>query len=343
MTRLPVILMVFAFLQTTSIIAQKSSEFLPDKPGKWSFSSNIKTPSAEVAAFNKNLATLAEWFHQNTPMLKNPKGYDLDAWVYDISGDTYKLNKCNYAMRAEVDFNFQLFLSEGGKWTIEPPHFEFYVNNTEGGHAANPATHLFDAEYYNYTHQELKYKFSQSDEKAINDIVVKMNGIFAVFPLVKELARGVNLYNCESGECGSVVVFKPERPDFWIPVTLRELANINLEYYTRTKDDFLLPQLQKEIAELTEEELNAPAYEGHDTHFVLKANGKNEGFQLMRFNPDYWDRSLPPSAIQFMTFWYPQKDETAMDESYKNNGHPSYSQFLVNEFDWEKLAGFIQR
>ncbi len=319
--------------------AQETGKFLSEKPGKWMYSSNIKLPGTEVAAFNKNLATLAEWFHLNVPMLKSPQGYDADAWVYDMYNDSYKLNSCNYAMRAEVKFHFQLFFGSGGKWTVEPPSYRFYVNNTEEGHGTNPHYEYFDAEYYNYRHADQQYKFTLADERAINEAVTKMNGVFTVFPFVKELAPGVNLYDCEMGGSGAVVVFNPDRPDFWIPVTLRELADMHLEYYSGIRDELLLPQLKKEIALLSEEELNAPAYEGHDTHFVLKANGKSGDLQFMRFNPEYWDRSLPPSAIQFMTFYYPQMDKRAMDEYLKDNGYPNYNQMLSNEIDWRKLAG----
>jgi hypothetical protein len=152
----------------------------------------------------------------------------------------------------------------------------------------------------------------------------------------------VNYYDVESKDFGTLVIFNPDRPAFWIPVTVKELAEIHLQYYKlRNKtemDRMLIVQLEKEISEFSEEELNAPAFSGHDEHFVLKVNGKGEGLQLMRFNPDYWNCSLPPSAIQFMTFYYPQKDEVAMDESFKNNGHPYYSQLLVNEINWGKLA-----
>jgi len=340
---------ICAFTLTLSLLlsanstAQKSAEFLPEKSGKWKYSSNIKRPGAEVAAFNKNLAVLAEWFHQNVPMLTNPKGFDIDAWVYPRYDDDYKLNKCNYAMRSQVIFNFQLFLSSGGKWTVEPPYFGFYVNNTEGGHGTNPSYHLFDAAYFNYQNPEMKYKFTSTDEKRINETVIQLNGVFAVFPLIKELAPGVNLYDCENGGCGSVVVFNPERPDFWIPLTLRELANMHLAYYTSLKDEFLLPQLKKEIAELSEEELNAPAFSGHDTHFVLEANGEKEGLQLMRFNPEYWDKSLPPSAIQFMTFAYKQSLPEELEEHFRNNGYPIYFEKVLKEIDWSKLAGQINR
>lgn len=340
MNKLIIIFITLTLLQSATIKAQKSTEFLPEKPGRWMYSSNIKSPGNEVATFNKNLTVLAEWFHQKLPMFSNPKGYDLDAWAYPVFNDRYKLNICNYAMRSEVIFNFQIFLSSGGKRTIEPPHFSFHVNNTEEGHGANPNYKYFSQEEYDPGQVR---NFTPLDEKAINEAVIKINGVFQVFPFVKKLAPGVNLYNCEIDGCGTVVVFKPDRPDFWIPVTLRELADMYLEFYKCQKDEFLLPQLKKEIAELSEEELNAPAYYGHDEHFVLKANGENEGLQLMRFNPDYWDRALPPSAIQFMTFPYKQFSAEELEEHKRNNGYPEYLEMFLQEIDWGKLAGKIMK
>jgi len=340
-------LFILGFLFILSTKVQNPSEFFPEKPGKWSYSTNIKTPGAEVVAFNKNLATVAEWFHQNTPMLKNPVGYDLHAVSYGISNDNYKKNAANYGLRSEMEFAFQLFLSDpsrGGKWTVEPPAYSFYVNNTETGHGTNPNYEHFDAAYFNYNHPESKYKFTSADEKAINNAVVKLNGIFAVFPFNKEIAPGVHIYKeSVDGNFYHVIVFNPERPHYWLPVTLKELAEIHLEYYTSLKDEFLLPQLKKEIAEYSEEELNAPASSGHDSHFVLRANGKGEGLQLMRFNPDYWNRSLPESEIQFMSFWYPQMSDDQMEEYYKNNGHPNYPQLLVNQVNWSDVAGLIMK
>lgn len=296
-------LLVTAFFMPVLTEAQsESAKYLPDKPGKWSYSSNIKAPGTETVALNKNLAALAGWFHQNVPMLLNPKGYDLDAWAYGSWDDHYKMSKRNYALRAEMVFNFQLFLSAGGKWTVEPPHYEFDINNTESGHGSN-----FNYPTFNNVEDD------PSLEKAINDAATKMNEVFAVYPFVKSPTPGVNYYDVESKDFGNLVVFNPDRPAFWIPVTVRELAEIHLQYYkfkNKTELDRMVhAQLEKEIAELSKDELNAPAFSGHDEHFVLKVNGKREGLQLMRFNPDYWNRSLPNTAIQFMTFYYPQMDE----------------------------------
>lgn len=329
MTKTCAVLLVITLLLSNLARAQNPSEFLPDKPGKWSYSNNITSTEAEYIAFSKVVASLADWFHQNVPMLRNPKGFDLSATTYGGWDKYYRMNASNYGLRTELNFNFQLFLSAGGKWTIEPPNYRFYVNNTETGHGTNPNYNTFN-----------DLEDDPSLEKAINDAAVQMNGVFAVFPIVKEITPGVNLY-----EDGNLVVFNPDRPAFWIPVLVRELAEMHLQYYkTRNKiemDRLLLAQLEKEISELSEEELNSPAYSGHDEHFVFKVNGKRQGLQLMRFNPGYWNRSLPPSTVQFLTFYCPQLDEVALAEFYKNNGYPFYSQLLVNEIDWAKLSAYV--
>jgi hypothetical protein len=241
-------------------------------------------------------------------------------------------------------FAFQLFLSDltrGGKWTVEPPEYTFYINNTETGHGTNPNYKYFSVSEYDAAGVN---NFSLAQIKAINEAVVNLNGIFTVFPFAKEIAPGVHVYK-ESADSHfyHVIVFNPERPPYWLPVTLRELAAMYLEYYTSIKDEFILPHLKKEIAAYSEEELNAPAYNGHDSHFVLKANGKNEGLQFMRFNPDYWDRSHPASEIQFMSFWYPQMSDDQMEETYRNNGRLNYPQLLVNQINWGDVAGLIMK
>jgi hypothetical protein len=105
----------------------------------------------------------------------------------------------------------------------------------------------------------------------------------------------------------------------------------------------LLPYLKKEIDKLSAEELNSPAYDGNAELFVLNVNGKKNGLQIMRFNPEYWDRSLPRSAIQYMTLWYPQLSEAETEEYFKNNLHPHYGQLVMNSIKPEELAGLINQ
>ena len=94
---------------------------------------------------------------------------------------------------------------------------------------------------------------------------------------------------------------------------------------------------------MSQEELNAPAYSGGDDP-VVKVNGKKDGLQIMRFNKDYWDRSLPPSAIQFITMWYLPHDEAATQEFIRNNdGRPDYARLVMDELPLQELGGLIQK
>lgn len=327
----------YSILQTTSTHAQKPSDFLPEKPGRWSYLNNVTSTETEYLAYKKTMATLAEWFHQNIPMLTNPKGYDLLATTYGQFDKYYRMDKCNYGLRDEMHFSFQLFFSGGGKWTIEPPAYSFDVNDTEAGHSSGGKVAWFD-----------ETKDDPALEKAINAAAVKMNGIFPAFEFVKQIAQGVDVYReAENAAPHHVIVYNPERPPYWLPVTVKELADWYLAYYSLFKkneiDRLLFDELKKEVANIPPEELNAQAFLGHESNIVFRMNGRKEGLPLMRFNPDYWDRTRPTSDIQFMTFYYPQMDNAQMEESYRNNGHPFYSQLLVNQFDWNKIAELIKK
>ena len=333
------ILALIAF-QVSTITAQSQSEFLPEKPGKWSFSCSKPGGSPAEADFNKNLVMIAEWFHQNVPMLNKPAGHDLKAVASGIWDNNYRKDPANYGMRSEMTFMFQLFLSDlshGGKWTVEPPTYSFDINNTEAGHHSRGNFPYFD-----------ELQDDPSKEKAINEAAAKMNGIIAMFQFQKQLFPGVDVYQeSADGDRCHIIVYNPERAPYWLPLTVKEVADIYLEYYSLYQkselDRMMLEQLKTEIAELSAKELASPACNGHDSHFALPVNGKNQGPQLVRFNPDYWDRSLPPSAIQFMSFWYPQMTEAQMEEFRKNNGYPNYSQLLVNQVNWGSVAGLIMK
>jgi hypothetical protein len=295
------------FLLPTFLGAQKKSEFLPEKPGKWTYRSNINRPGTEAAAFNKNLAVLAEWVHQNIPMLTNPKGFDLLATSSVIWDDQYKKNICNYGLRSEMNFAFQLFLSDlagGGKWVVEPPHYSFYINNTKAGHGGRI--------------REGKTGSLLAD-------------LFVVFPMVEEITPGVRYY-----DRGTLVVYNPERPEYWLPVTVKEVVQAKLE---DCKDDkFMYDFIKPLIDNMSEGELNAPAFNQSDDG-ILKVNGNGDGLQYMRFNPNYWDKSLPHSAIQFISFYYSEygyftnnkeEEEIANKEFISNNGRINYP-FEINK------------
>lgn len=302
-------ILALCFLFSSTILSQSEDRFLPDKLGKWSVKSNLSNfNKKEKTVFENNLTSVAEWLHKNVKLLAEPKGFDLPVTFNHIWDEEYKTRNYNYAYRCEMDFAFQLFIVEKGKqtkWTIEPPHYEIDINNTEAGHGTN-----FD--------------------------VGNLKDLFVVFPLVKEIASGVRLY-----DDGNLIVFNPNRPEFWIPIKVREVVNAKLDFYRKDDKsiyDFIKPLVDK----MTEEELNAPAYYGSDDA-ILNVNGKKDGLQIMRFNKDYWDQTLPKTSIQFIRLWYHPENEFDMIEYIKNNGHPHYGQLLMNELPLIELSKLISQ
>jgi len=309
--------------------AQKSAEYLPEKPGKVILNQYSMNIADEL---HRNVKHVAEWFIQKSPVLTNPKGFDL--WVYFTGywNDRYKLQPGNYGRRGELNFDFRVFYREGGQRKIEPPHWSFDINNTETGHGTNSNLPGWD-----------NTKDPESLEKPMNKAAADLNDLFRVFPFIREIAPGVKLYGG-----GNVIVFNPDRPPFWIPVTVREVANMKMAYYSLI-EVHLLPYLKEEIAKLSEEQLSAPAFSGHEEYFVLNVHPELEdktnesGGQMMRFNPEYWDRSLPPTAIQFMTLYYPERSQAEKDEFIKYNGYPIFGDVVMNSIKLEELAELIMR
>ena len=309
---------------------QKSAEYLQDKPGKWILNQYSMN---DADAFHRNVKVVAEWFYQNAPVMTNPKGFDL--WVYltgywDVK---YKIQPGNYGRRCELNFDFRMFYREGGIRMVEPPHWSFEINNTEGGISLLTRYVDFD-----------NTKDAPELEKPLNKAAAELNDLFKTFPYEREIIPGVRIYG------PYLIVYNPDRPPFWIPVTVREVAEMKLAYYSLT-EVHLLPFLKEEIAKLTEEELNAPAFSGNEKLFVLgvhpileeKDKESESGGQVMRFNPKYWDRTLPPTAIQFMTLYYPQRTQTETSDFYKYNGYPIFGDVVMNSIKVEELAGLIER
>lgn len=321
------------FILLSSVIpSQSNSKYQPDKPGKWSVSSNLQSFfKGEKIIFENNLTFLAEWFHKNIPVLTNPRGFDLETTFYGIWDDNYKKQECNYAYRSEIDFAFQLFFKEKGKetkWTIEPPHYEVDINNTETGHGSN----LNQAGYIAQTDDP-------SIEEPLENACAELSDFFQVFPLVKKMAPGVNLY----GD-GNLIIFNPNRPAFWVQVTVKEVIEKLLDYYKIKEAN--KPSVYNYVKDVYEkmppDELNLPAYYGGDAIVDITADSTG-ALQIMRFNKDYWDRSLPKSAIQFISLWYRPSNEFDMDEFINDNDYPHYGQLLMNELPFSTLSSLIQR
>lgn len=333
----------------TILIWGQESKWPMQKSGVWRFENHLPEISynlrnstlsdSDNIAFKNNVANLSNWFYQNHAMLKNPRGYDLRAIAGWTWSDYTTKTEAEYGIPASLSFLFEVFDNEGGKWTIEPPQYEFEINSIYGAIAGGyftPESIVDDGS---------RYPLSKSE--TVSAALAGMCSYFQVFPLKEQPCPGVNVYQIYPGKfMQKIVVFNPDRPPFWIPATVKEMAGVHMRYYELFDkleiDRMIFEQLKQEIAELSEEELNAPAYYGHDSHFVLKVNGKRQGLQIMRFNPEYWDKTLPVSAIQIMTFWNPCNSEEEM-KAQQERAYPDFPQLFVNQINWEKTANLIAR
>ncbi len=305
------------------------SQYLTEKKGVYSFKNNSGLKDAERISLGKNVKTVSDFFRQNIPIMKANKGFDLAATLFGYWDDNYQKRSCNYGLRGELRFDFQLFLKEKNgkeeKWTVEPPLWSFDFNNTETGHGGN----LKDG----------------SEDSLLKEL-------FLVFPLVSEITPGVRYYDCPARTCGSLVVFNPARPSYWLPVTVKEVADAKLKFYKGDKNNKMLYDFIKPIIEkMSGDELKSLAYYGSEDG-ILNVNGKKDGLQIMRFNQNYWDRTLPPSAIQFITIGYSEygignqnesDKETADTEYFKSNGHPNYSQVVRDSLPIRDLPKLIAK
>ena len=341
-------LITVLLLVSVSVNAQDSRWAL-QKEGKWRFENhlpekayklrNTTLSQAENIEFKNNITALAEWFSENHPMLKDPKGYDLRAISSWVWSDYSTKSEAEYGIPASMGFLFELFHSDGGKWTVEPPQYNFEINAINGGH---------DGPYFtpeSIVEDGTRYDLSQSEKVA--SALQELTKYFCVYPFKEQPCKGVDIYQGYPGQgMQKIVVYNPDRPPFWIPVTVKEMADAHLAYYSLFQkieiDRMVLEQLKQEISELSPEEMAAPAYAGHDSHFVLKVNGKGQGLQIMRFNPAYWDRNLPKTAIQFMTFWNACHTTEEMAEQQRRS-YPDFPQLFVNKIKWDEIATLIQK
>lgn len=329
---LPLLVLISGIFSAKIVSAQNSEKYQPEKPGNTKTESNLwQFDGNQKSVYENNLTKVTSGFTKNNSVLSAPKGFDLHIWYFEMYDDRYKLRDCNYGVRSEIRFDFELFILENGKetkWTVEPPHFSVFLNNTASGHGSN---------FCNYE----GYKVQDDDpslEIPFDKAVAGLCDLFLVFPLEEEIAPGVRLY----GD-GNLIVFYPDRPPFWVPVTVKEVMELKMTYYSIREADkqFVYPYLKEAYDKMTPDELNAPAYNGGDAVFDVTA--EKEGLQIMRFNKDYWDRTLPETAIQFITMYYKFTDDAEMQESVQNNGHADYPDLTVNAINLPGLAGLIEK
>lgn len=312
-------------LLATSLYAQPEKiPYLGDKPGTFEILSRTnysiyqKFTPAEMAANMERIKELVSIVRQD-PVLADIKGFMGRARIYDISGTS----KCGYGVPARVSFEFSDYLYSKGKITynaIEPPEWTILLNKISG--------------YWN----------GFNTEKCMFTI-----------PFKKEtIAPGVDVYDNVT-----YVIYDPSRPPYWVPVTVEEAFAVAREEAKKEKDEIAAKYtkefLDNEWTAISTANLKNPAYFGGGISRVSDSSGfegqDNLFPPIVKVNPEYWNKNLPKSAIQFIVLTVPMNKKYLQSEYESCVEHQYYGEtcnlarFMVSydEEDIKKLTQLIGR
>ncbi len=344
MNQITVVRFLFFILLAATVFAQESALVL-DRPGnfkitKWSMytCSDCNYTKSEESLHYSNMVSLTDLLRKN-PILKDIKGFDCNVMLYS---EFYGNKKYKYGIPGKMSVQFcYFFINAKGKTvpaTIEPPDFDIHINqlwatscNSLGFTTRDNVT---DADNPNFN----KKKWEDAAE-------VTREMFFS--PGKKEtIVSGLDVYANET-----IIIYNPEKPDYWLPVTIKEIFEAWIEYYKYEPNIFAsemtLKMLEDEYALFSETEKNKDAFlGGRGSAPILNVDTGVNDVQVMKFNPKYWDTKLPKSAIQLLSFNVLQDKEylnKEADEKLKINSGSYHLTRFLESLDIKSLLSVIGR
>jgi len=269
------LLFIFFFVYLVSIQAQELP-LIADKPGTFEILSRTNYAGsecgftkAEMTANLQKISELVDIVRQN-PVLSELKGFEGRARIYNAINCR---DDGAYGVPSRISFEFaDWFRNKDGtaaRNLIEPPEWSLIINKLV------PIGHGFSS-----------YSLSKKPD-------------FFTIPIKKEtIEPGIDVYD---GEC--YVVYKPDQPDYWLPVTVKEAFDVvfaeNRKVTDQMQRDFVLKSLNEEWNAIPAEDWNKPA----TLSGMISRVGTNPDFPpIMKVNSAYWNKNRPKSDIQFIYF-----------------------------------------
>jgi hypothetical protein len=321
----------------------QDKELLLDKPGTFKitygtlndqgadqYNKSCNYTKTESDAATKNLVSLVAIFCRN-PVLKDIKGYDGYCHLYGGRCNT----KFGYSLPSTPCFVFEawsLFKGKEVKQTVEPPQWRLEVNMTD-----KFCSNGFNVSDYSNAYNPTNPVFS---ENGANNSTVALRELFFLPGVKEEICPGIDRYG------DNLIIFNPDQPEYWSQVTIRETFKLLIDYWKQVPDkiqvETIIPMLENEFSNFTETEKDGFAYFGNPESISQIGLIKNET-PVMRPNPDYWNRKLPRSAIQFMWLEIPPKEivKNKMDERWERQDGYYYVSKLLYELDVRDLLPAI--
>ncbi len=253
---------------------------------------NCGFTKTETTANYQKIIGITDLVRKNR-VFTDQKGFECETTVYAKNCP----GKNGYAIPCEISFGFCDYYSNKGKvslYRIEPPSWKMQVNDI----------YSFTGKSYGQgvskPTEPTKPGFEFEKWKAVND---RLKECFSIPGEREALGNGIDRYGSEL-----IVVYNPERPQYWLPVSFRELAENLVTYWKlhpdKLQSEIALQMVEQEYARIPEAERNGWAYNNtYDERTPLLGITPVPGPQpVIRINPAYWNKKLSRAAIQFITF-----------------------------------------
>jgi len=338
----------------------QSFQYEPEKSGKFIFQNKLnKCQGSDMVSLTKNLTAVVEWIRDNDSTVNQPVGNDT---IVSLSGnlcDKVPKNE-DFGVQSSIYFSFHHFWIENG------------VSGTATGNTAHGSSLLINNPIRLISSQFIETGFNAGDpprlKQPLEEALGNLQKYYTTAPILKEIAPGVRLYSSTGWFKGDLLIFNPEQPDIWIPVTVKEIMEAKLAYYKVKQeidtinyektlaewakmnfkpDQVMYPNqynlLKKEFENFTSEELNLPAFSSPQSG-ISTINALGEGRPVVRFNPACWNRTLPATAVQFISMEYRPAAASELEGfKQRNDGLADYVGIFYNNLPVEKLGILIQK
>lgn len=331
-------------------------KFLTEKQGKYIIENHLnKCPGFDFATYTGNMKVITDWFQNNNPVFSPPKGFDA---IVSMGGNLCDDNRHSfyYGVMSYIYFAFYYFYMQDGE-----------MKQATGWSAHGTGINI-NKPIHNIGQIMDESGFKTDDPPALKQPLEKalanLKQFYITNPIEREISPGVILF-----KGGYILVFNPDRPWIWKPVTVREIMEAQLAYYRVKKEidsinyqktlekwaklNYKPPEmantsvydlLKEEYSDFSSDELNKPAFISREDGDISGLRADGVGKPVMRFNPECWDRTLPPTAIQFISLEYrPASAEELEQFKRRNDGLTDYVSLYMNALPVKELGALMNR
>jgi hypothetical protein len=303
------LLFLISFITISYVSFSQETEDLSAFPGRWIYTNDnlsnewyaesyYNMNESELLKFHSATDKLVNYLHQQ-PIAQKPLGVTLDVKsrvTYNHYDHEQFPVKPDETVKAEIFISFCNLIQRNGKLESACEEVSYIDVIT------NDASQVF----------EPAMSYDQLDDK---QAVEQYKVLFYLPAKLLDLGSGVYLYDWYYKN--RIVIARTDR-SYWLPVTNKEYINRTMIYYNASLKEGKIPQmvidaLIEEIATVTPEMMDLPAFVNQNARRPLTgicSKDEESAFALYKFNPGYFDNSLPRTQVQLITIAIEGQDDS---------------------------------